>query len=109
MHNATTSKLAQCRRSNPFTATTGETKDISGTSKFGFFQWVMYFNKTTPHPKARWQLGRALGPTKDVGDVMCQWTLQANGKVVSRRTARHLTDEEQVNSAFDHEKESMMN
>ena len=41
VHNVTATKLAQCRRSNPFTATTGETKDISDISKFSFFQWVM--------------------------------------------------------------------
>jgi len=108
VHNVTASKLSQCYRSNPYTATTGATTDISDISKFGFFQWIMYFNKNTPHPQGRWFLGRTLGPTKDVGNAMCQWVLKSNGEIVARRTIRHLNDEEEVNPAYDKEKSEMM-
>ena len=108
VHNVTASKLAQCHRSNPHTATTGETKDISDISKFGFFQWVMYYNKNTSYPQGRWCLGRALGPTKNVGNKMCQWILKTNGEIVARRTVHHLNAGEEVNPAFEAEKSEMM-
>ena len=96
------------KQSNPYTATTGDTKDISDISKFGFFQWVMYFNKSTPSPKERWLLGRCLGPTKNVGNAMCQWILQSNGTVVARRTVRHLNAVEKGCPVIKREMDEMM-
>ena len=68
----------------------------------------MYYNKNTSYPQGRWCLGRALGPTKNVGNKMCQWILKTNGEIVARRTVRHLNAGEEVNPAFEVEKSEMM-
>ena len=36
------------------------------------------------------RLGKALGPSKGVGNEMCQCALQPSGKVIPRRTVRTL-------------------
>ena len=39
-------------------------------------------------------IGRVLGPDKNEGNEMTKWCLKSNGKVVTRRTFKHLTDEQ---------------
>ena len=68
----------------------------------------MYYNKNTSYPQGRWCLGRALGPTKNVGNKMCQWILKTNGEIVARRTVCHLNAGEEANPAFEAEKSEMM-
>ena len=39
-------------------------------------------------------LGRVLGTAKNELNKMTQWCLKSNGKVVTRRTVKRLTDEQ---------------
>ena len=52
------------------------------------------FDDTAKWPTDSQVLGRCLGPATGVGKKMCQWVLQANGEIVSRRTVRPLLPEE---------------
>ena len=55
----------------------------------------MYFRETTAKfPFPVHVLGRYLGPANNEGNKMTQWVLKQNGKIVPRRTMRHLTPEE---------------
>ena len=52
------------------------------------------FDDTAKWPTDSQVLGRCLGPATGAGNEMCQWVLQANGEIVSRRTVRPLLPEE---------------
>ena len=55
----------------------------------------MYFcQKTASFTFQKKELARCLGPTKNVGNEICQWVLQYNGQVVPRRTLIRLRLEE---------------
>ena len=83
---------------NPYTATLGETADISNICGFGWFEWCYYLEdrgaSVAQFPYQKAKLGRCLGPTKHVGNEMCQWVLTQKGTVVPRRTLRRLTPHE---------------
>ena len=42
-------------------------------------------------PEHEERLGKALGPSKGIGDEMCRWILQPSGEVIARCAARPLT------------------
>ena len=90
----TANNLFQLQGQNPHMATLGEMADISNLCQFGCYEWVYFRQHTASFPYQKEVLGRCFGPTKDKGNEMAQWILQANGQVVPRRTLRRLRQEE---------------
>ena len=86
VHNFVAKDSINLDGGNPHTITTGETADISNLCRFGFYEWVYYWDNTDGFPMQNQKLGRALGPTKNKGNQMAQYILQHNGTVVPRRT-----------------------
>ena len=78
----------------PKTVVTGNTEDISELVKFGWYQWIYYRDDTTYFPLPEEELGIYLWPSANVGSKMITWILKQNGKIVSRKTLRTLTDYE---------------
>jgi hypothetical protein len=87
----TAKKLFQLNRTNPHTATFGAEADISHICNFGWYEWVYYRTQSAQYPFQKECLGRCLGPARNEGNVMAQWILKENGKVVPRRTLCCLT------------------
>ena len=73
--------------------TTREMADISNLCRFGFYQWVYYWDSKHGFPEQKKRIGRALGPTKYEGNAMAQYILQQNGHVVPRRTVKAIPPE----------------
>jgi len=90
----TANNLFQLQGQNPHMATLGEMADISNLCHFQWYEWIYFRQHTAEFPYQKEVLGRCLGPTKDEGNVMAQWVLQINGKIVPRRTLRRLRREE---------------
>ena len=71
---------------------TGETPDISEYLDFGFYDWVTY------HPNAGLgplSIGRWLGVSHKVGQLMSYWILTISGHVISSTDVQRLTNAEQ--------------
>ena len=94
----TAKKLFQLNGTNPHTATFGTEADISHLCVFGWYEWVYYRDQSASYPYQKECLGRCLGPAKNEGNIMAQWVLKENGRVVPRRTLRRLTQAESVPS-----------
>ena len=90
----TAKKLFQLNGTNPHTATFGTGADISHICNFGWYEWVYYRTQSAKYPFQKECLGRCLGPARNEGNVMAQWILKENGKVVPWRTLRRLTSDE---------------
>jgi hypothetical protein len=86
----TAKKLFQLNGTNPHTATFGTEADISHLCVFGWYEWVYYRNQSAAYPYQKECLGRCLGPAKNEGNIMAQWVLKENGKVVPCRSLRRL-------------------
>ena len=56
------------------------------TSKYGWYQWVMFRDGNISYPGDKEVLGRYLGPSIDVGPAMTAKMLKENGQVVHRST-----------------------
>ena len=98
INNLTAKDLFQLHGSNPHTITLAEEGDISNLCQFGWYEWC-YFRQQKEHfPFPKEVLGRVLGPSRNVGNEMTQWVLQANDKVVCRRTLRKLKIDELNNN-----------
>ncbi len=82
----TTKKLFQLNGTNPHTATFGTEADISHLCIFGWYEWVYYHNQSAAYPFQKECLGRCLGPVKNEGNIMAQWVLKENGKVVQHQS-----------------------
>jgi hypothetical protein len=78
----TAKKLFQLNGTNPHTATFGTKADVSHTCNFGWYEWVYYCTQSAQFPFQKECLGRCLGPAKNEGNIMTQWILKENGKVV---------------------------
>jgi hypothetical protein len=78
----TAKKLFQPNGTNPHTSTFGTKADISHICQHAWYKWVYYRDAKTSFPYQKEQLGRCLGPAKNEGNVMAQWILKENGKVV---------------------------
>ena len=94
--NMTAKDLLQLRGQTPYFATYGHEADISNLTDLGWYEFCYYYDHGQQFPLARECLGRYLGPSKGYGNKMSSWVLKANGKVVSRRTIRPLTDIERT-------------
>ena len=90
----TAKKLFQLNGTNPHTATFGSEADISHLCQFGWYEWVYFRDQSALYPYPKECLGRCLGPAKNEGNVMAQWILRENGKVIVRRSLRRLTPAE---------------
>ena len=98
IYQVTAKKLYQLHGSNPHTATFGTQADISNLCLFGWFEWVYYRDQMAAYPHQKECLGRCLGPARNEGNVMANWVLTQNGKVIPRRTIRRLTESERSES-----------
>lgn len=78
----------------PYTRLTGQPCDISHICEYEFYEWVYFRDSGKLFPKQKEQLGRCLGPAKHAGNVMSQWILNKNGKILPIQTLRSLTPAE---------------
>ena len=77
----------------PIEIITGDTPDISEYMDFGFYDWVTY------RPNAGLgenSLGRWLGVSHKVGQLLSYWILTVSGRVISCTTVQRLSESEQA-------------
>ena len=84
---ATGSRYAKGR--TPIEIITGETPDISEYLDFGFYDWVT-FRSNAGLGKA--ELGRWIGVSHRVGQLMSYWILPSSGIPISCTTVQRLTE-----------------
>ena len=70
---------------------TGDTPDISEYIDFGFYDWVTYRTDAGLGPLS---LGKWLGVSHKVGQLMSYWILPVSGTVISCTTVQRLTNAE---------------
>ena len=63
----------------PETVINGNNADISESVECGWYQWLNYRYATTSFPLTEQELGKYLGPSKNVGSNMSMWILKQNG------------------------------
>lgn len=73
----------------PMEQITGETPDISEYLDFGFFDWIWYRQNAGLGES---EVGRWLGVSHRVGNLMSYWILTTNGHVISRTTVQWITN-----------------
>ena len=87
--NLTTNSSRYSNGRVPLECITGETPDISEYMDFGFYDWVSYRSNAglgTP------SIGRWLGVSHRVGQLMSYWILTRSGQVVSCCTVQRVTN-----------------
>ena len=104
INNLTARNLFQLEGQNPHLATFGEEGDISNICDFKWFEWCYFRQQKAGFPLPSRELGRVLGPSKNAGNEMAQWVLQANGQIVPRRSLRNLKTEETNNNVTEERK-----
>ena len=82
----------------PQTVLTGDTADISHICEFGWYDWVWYISPQDESMERK-HLGRYLGPSFDVGDVLCARILPASARPISRTSVFPLSVEEENSPA----------
>ena len=75
----------------PLEIITGETPDISEYMDFGFYDWVVYRSNAGLGPNS---LGRWLGVSHKVCQLMSYWILTVSAKVISCVTVQRVTKSE---------------
>ena len=78
----------------------GMSSDISDICEFEFYEWVMFNDSQATFPKTKFQVGRWLGTSIDVGSALTYKILKSNGQVVPRSTIIHLTLDELTNPDY---------
>lgn len=81
----------------PLEIMTGETPDISEYLDFGFYDWVLYRTNAglgTP------ELGKWLGVSHRVGQMMSYWILPSSGIPISCSTVQRLTNLEKQTDTY---------
>jgi hypothetical protein len=73
----------------PVEQITGETPDISEYLDFGFYDWVWYKENAGLGEN---KVGRWLGVSHRVGNLMSYWVLTRAGRVISRTTVQRVTN-----------------
>ena len=91
--NITVSSSRYANGRTPLEHVTGETPDISEYLDFGFYDWVVFKSNAGLGEE---QLGRWLGVSHKVGDLMSYWILPISGKVISCVTVQRLTRMDQT-------------
>ena len=76
---------------------TGETPDISEYIDFGFYDWVTYRSNAG---FGELSLGKWLGVSHKIGQLMSYWILTQNGKVILCTTVQRLTNAEQQSDSW---------
>ena len=76
----------------PIEIITGETPDISEYLDFSFYDWVTYRSNAG---LGELSLGRWLGVSHKIGQLMSYWVLTEKGRVISCTTVQRLTRLEQ--------------
>ena len=94
VNNATAKNLFQLQSRTPYQSVYKSEPDISNLCQFAFYDWCYYREETAKFPFPSKVLGRILGPSEGFGNEMAQWILRVDGSVISRQTARPLTEEE---------------
>ena len=75
----------------PHNTLTGEQSCISNLCQCGWIEWVYYLDDKKNFSEHKERLGKALGPSKGIGNEMCQWVLQPSSQVIARRAVSPLT------------------
>jgi hypothetical protein len=73
----------------PMEQITGETPDISEYLDFSFYDWVWFKENAGVGDNS---CGRWLGVSHRVGNLMSNWVLTDNGRVISRTTVQRITN-----------------
>ena len=76
---------------------TGETPDISEYVDFGFYDWVTY---RTNAGLGELSIGRWIGVSHKVGQLMSYWILTVSGRVISCVNVQRLTSAEQSTNEY---------
>ena len=92
---ATSSRYAKGR--TPLEMITGETPDISEYLDFGFYDWVTFRQNAGLGPL---ELGRWLGVSHRIGQLMSYWILPKSSIPISCTTVQRLTSLEMQRPAF---------
>ena len=90
--NMTISSSRYVNGRTPLEYITGETPDISEYLDFGFYDWVTY---RTNAGLGELSIGRWLGVSHKVGNLMSYWILTVAGHVISTTKVQRLTNIEQ--------------
>jgi hypothetical protein len=98
IYQVTAKKLFQLNGTNPHTTTLGTEAVISHLCIFGWYGWDYYCNQSAAYPFKKECLGRCLGPAKNEGNIMAQWVLKENGKIVPCQSLCRLTPVESAMS-----------
>ena len=93
--SVSSSKYAAGR--TPVEIITGETPDISEYTDFGFYDWITFKQNAG---LGEIQLGRWLGVSHKVGQLMSYWVLPISGIPISCVTVQRLTNLEQETQAW---------
>ena len=91
----TSSKYSKGR--TPIECISGETPDISEYLDFGFYDWVMFRNNAG---LGNSEIGRWLGVSHRVGQLMSYWVLPASGIPISCTTVQLVTEMEKGTDEF---------
>lgn len=91
----TSSKYAKGR--TPIECITGETPDISEYTDFGFYDWVMFRNNAGLGVA---EIGRWIGVSHRVGQLMSYWVLPSSGIPISCTTVQRVTESEKSTEEF---------
>ena len=90
--NVTVSSSRYAEGRTPLEVITGITPDITEYLDFGFYDWVVYKSNAGVGPP---ELGRWLGVSHRVGQLMTYWILPESGIAISCGTVQRLTRLEQ--------------
>ena len=98
--NLTTNMSRYSNGRVPLECITGDTPDISEYMDFGFYDWVSYrSNAGLGKP----EIGRWLGVSHRVGQLMSYWILTKNGHVISCTTVQRITNLERQTDEIKHQ------
>ena len=89
--SVSSSKYAAGR--TPLEMLTGETPDISEYLDFGFYDWVLYRSNAG---LGELSIGRWIGVSHKIGQLMSYWILPISGKPISCVTVQRLTNAEKT-------------
>ena len=82
----------------PLEIITGDTPDISEHLDFSFYDWVTYRSNAGLGPI---ELGRWLGVSHKVGQLMSYWLFTSAGRIISCSTVQQLTYAEMKTDEYD--------
>jgi hypothetical protein len=87
--NLTVSSSRYANGQTPLEYITGETPNISEYIDFGFYDWVIYRTNAGLDEAS---IGRWLGVSHKIGQLMSFWILTVSGHIISTTTVQRLTN-----------------